>query len=172
MGCSFEKLVPDEGHKAAIRDAVQRTHRATLLATELANLHLRRCLEERGGEGVSDLFKPNWLLNVYNEVTVGGGRGKRPKVAAALRETRDRLMPEFDPPEREGLTQVLAYECRNLAATAANNVWMHFQKRLLSHVRRAQALDAEAYASLSKPQRVERKKGLMRVAEDLARIPS
>ena len=39
VACNFESLVPDETHKAAIRDAVQCTHRATILATELLNMH-------------------------------------------------------------------------------------------------------------------------------------
>ena len=34
VACNFETLVPDETHKAAIRDAVHRTHKATILATE------------------------------------------------------------------------------------------------------------------------------------------
>ena len=131
VGCSFDKLVPDEGHKALIREAVQRAHKATILATELLNLHVRRCFEEFGGEGLSDVFSANWIYNVYNEVTVGNGA---PKVVAELRETRDRFMPAFEPVQRTGMLQILRYDCRNLAAVAANNIWMHFQRRLLSHV--------------------------------------
>lgn len=41
VGVSLERLVPDEDHKRRIRDAVQRTHQATLLATELINLFVR-----------------------------------------------------------------------------------------------------------------------------------
>ena len=54
-----------------------------ILATELLNLHVRRCFEEFGGEGLSDVFSANWIYNVYNEVTVGNGA---PKVVAELRE--------------------------------------------------------------------------------------
>ena len=63
VACNFESLVPDETHKAAIRDAVQCTHRATILATELLNMHVRRCLEERSGVGLDQILTPNWLLN-------------------------------------------------------------------------------------------------------------
>ena len=56
------------------------------------------------------------------------------KVVPALRDTRDRFMPPFEPVDRRGLTQILAYECRNLATVATNNVWMHFQRRVLAHV--------------------------------------
>lgn len=41
VGVSLERLVPDAVHLDAIRDAVQRTHRATLLATELLNFYVR-----------------------------------------------------------------------------------------------------------------------------------
>ena len=71
VACNFESLVADETHKAAIRDAVHRTHKATILATELLNLHVRRCLQERGGVGLDQILTPNWLLNAYNEVTTG-----------------------------------------------------------------------------------------------------
>ena len=52
VGCAFERLIPDEGHKQTIRDAVLRTHKATVLATELLNLHIRRCIEELDGRCV------------------------------------------------------------------------------------------------------------------------
>ena len=41
VGCRLAHLVPDRTHAAAIEDAVTRVHRATFLATELANLHLQ-----------------------------------------------------------------------------------------------------------------------------------
>ena len=169
VGCSFDKLVPDEGHKALIREAVQRAHKATILATELLNLHVRRCFEEFGGEGLSDVFSANWIYNVYNEVTVGNGA---PKVVAELRETRDRFMPAFEPVQRTGMLQILRYDCRNLAAVAANNIWMHFQRRLLSHVCGAHALDDAAYKALAKPEKTRRRLALMQVAEDVTRPPT
>ena len=43
VGVSFEKLIPDENHKSKIRDAVERVHKATIYATELINIHIRRC---------------------------------------------------------------------------------------------------------------------------------
>ena len=117
-------MIPDENHKSKIRDAVERVHKATIYATELINIHIRRCFEELGGNGLESVCDANWLLNVYNEVTTGTGA---PRVVPELRETKERFMPGFEPVRRSGLTQVLAYECRNLAAVAGNNVWMHFQ---------------------------------------------
>jgi len=47
VGCALARLVPDAGHLDALRRAVESTHKATLLATELLNLHLRRVLVEQ-----------------------------------------------------------------------------------------------------------------------------
>ena len=49
VGCRLAHLVPDRTHAAAIEDAVTRVHRATFLATELANLHLRPYTTPRAG---------------------------------------------------------------------------------------------------------------------------
>ena len=166
VGVSFEKLVPDESHKAMIREAVQRVHKATIYATELINIQIRRCIEELGGVGLESICDANWLLNVYNEVTVGTGS---PKVIPQLRETKERFMPPFEPVDRSGLTQVLAYECRNLAAVAGNNVWMHFQKRLLTHVRQVFHMSEAEYRALTNEERRERTRYILQVAQDLAR---
>ena len=168
VGVPFARLVPDAAHAKAIHDAVERDHRATLLATELLNLHARERLENHGGEGLEGLFDANWLLNAYNEVTFARGK---PKVVEALRATRDSHMPAFEAVDRAGLGQVLRYECRNLAAVASNNVWMHFRRRVLGHVRLKLALDDDAFNALTKEQRRARRLALMQVADDLLRPP-
>lgn len=168
VGCSFEKLVPDERHKNAIRDAVSRTHRATILATELLNLHVRRCIEEHDGDGLESILSSNWLVNAYNEVTCGS----KTRVVEALRYTRDMCLPSFEPVDRKGLTQILCYECRNLATVASNNVWMHFHTRVLAYVRHHFKLDEVDYTALSKDDRRKRKLDLLQVAEDVTRPPS
>ena len=43
VGVSLQRLVPDASQLDAIRDAVTRTHRATLLATELLNVECADC---------------------------------------------------------------------------------------------------------------------------------
>ena len=78
-------------------------------------------------------------------------------------------MPAFEPVDRSGLTQILAYECRNLATVASNNVWMHFQKRLLAHVRHSFRLSDDQYNDLSKEAKLERTRSLFKVAYDLSR---
>jgi hypothetical protein len=42
VGCSVAKLIPDAEHLELIREAVTRVHKATIFATELLNLHIRR----------------------------------------------------------------------------------------------------------------------------------
>ena len=166
VGVSFEKLVPDERHKNVVRKAVERVHRATIYATELINIHIRRCIEELDGKGLENVCDSNWLLNAYNEVTVGTGT---PKTIPELRETKERFMPAFEPVSRSGLTQILAYECRNLAAVASNNVWMHFRKRVVAHVRHAFRLSDHDYRALTKEQKCFRTRSLLQVAQDFLR---
>ena len=108
VGCSFERLVSDNEHRTVIRDAVSAVHKATILATELLNMHLRRVLRDDPSTDVSCFFSSNWLLNAYNEVTSGKGS---PKIIPELRATRDAFMPSFDPPDRRGLTHALLSGC-------------------------------------------------------------
>jgi len=169
VGCSLQKLVPDAGYLDAIRQAVASTHKATILATELLNLHLRRKLDDDLGADVSCFFDGSWLLNAYNEVTAGS---HKVKVIAELRETRERCMPPFAPPDRSGIQQCLLYDARNLATVAATGVWMHFFKHIQSRVRSVFALDEDAYKALSRDQKRHRKLELLQVAADVCRKPA
>ena len=148
---------------------MKRVHRCTLLATELLNLDVRDRLQHHEETGLHLVCDSNWLLNAYHEVTYGK---KTTKVISELRATRDAHMPAFVAVDRAGLTQILGYECRNLAAVAATNIVLHFRRRLLSHVRRVCALSGAEFAALSKDERRARRLRLMQVADDLARPPS
>lgn len=174
VGCALKRLVPDAGHLDALRRAVASTHKATVLSTELLNLHLRRVLAHPASANddatLSRFFDANWLMNAYNEVTTTP-RESRTRVVPELRATRDQHMPPFTPPVRTGIVRCFAYECRNLATVAANNVWMHLERRVLAHVRAAHALDEAAYAALTKDQRRRRKLELMQMAADVCRNP-
>ena len=78
----------------------------------------------------------------------------------------------FDPPDRSGIQQCLLYDARNLVTVAATNVWMHFHKRVLSHVRRKFALTREEYdamTAMTKEERNARKLALMQVATDVCK---
>lgn len=169
VGCSIDKLVPDRGHLSKIRDAVKATHKATVLATELLNLHLRKCLAEDPNQDFGYLFNGSWLLNAYNEVTHGK---RKVKIESSLRDTRDKYMPEFLAPDRTGIQQCMLYDARNLATVAATNVWLHFQPRMLSHVRRTFDLPESEYKALSKDEKRQRKLQLLQVASDMCQLPS
>ena len=138
VGCSVSKLIPNEEHLVKIQGAVAATHKATILATELLNIHLRRCLEEDPYQDFSCFFDRTWLLNAYNEVTYGS---RKVKVVEALRYSRDTCMPPFDAPERTGIQQCLLYDAGNLATVAATNIWYHFQPGMMAHVRRIFAME-------------------------------
>ena len=142
--CSFERAVVAAAHRTAIRDAVQRVHAATFLATELLNLYVRDRVENHGGEGMERLCEPNWLVKAYYQVTDGGGRGGAAALDPALDAVYTAHMAGAPLPKREGLTQTMKFECINLAAVASTNVWRHFQKRVLSRTRTCHALDAGA----------------------------
>ena len=87
IGCRVEKLIPDAQIVADIRTAVQRVHEATIYATALLNLHVRRCI--RDGVAMHRLFDGNWLIKAFQEVTTGD---KSPSVDLELSKTRQLLM--------------------------------------------------------------------------------
>lgn len=169
IGCSLNRLVPDPDHLHKIQEAVTATHKATILATELLNLHLRKCLTEDPSQDFGYLFNGSWLLNAYNDVTHGK---RKVKVESSLRDTRDKYMPAFQAPDRTGIQQCLLYDARNLATVAATNVWLHFQPRMLSHVRRKFDIPEAEYKVLSKDEKRQRKLQLLQVASDMCQLPS
>ena len=168
VGCALKKLISNPAYLLKIQGAVTIVHKATILASELLNMHIRRVLDANPDADLSCCFNSNWLLNAYNEVTIGK---RKVKVDADLRATREACMPPFFPPDRTGATQCLLYDARNLATVAATGVWMHFQKRILSHVRNKFALGEDAYGALTKDQKRPRKLELMQMANDLCRSP-
>ena len=169
---NLKKVVPDQEHAAALKDAVLRTHLSTLHATELLNLYVRDRIENHGGTGLDGVFTQNWLLNAY--YVVSKAETKRvPKVDSTLQAVFDAHMAgTFDLPSRAALVQTLNYECVNLAAVGSTNVWKHFQARVLKHTRTRFALADADYKKLSKEERRKRKLAVMQAASDLTRHPA
>lgn len=155
VGCRLDRLVLDDGHLQAIRHAVNRVHKATILVTELLNMHIRRCLELRIPID-EHIFQGNWIMKAYYLVTIGG---REPIHDSALQATCVAYMPTFDPPRRDGLTQVLKYDADNLGTVGKTNVWKHFHSRIFRYVR---------HMAPDKMSRATR----LKLAADLLRPPS
>jgi hypothetical protein len=68
VGCAPVTLIPDPVHLQKIRDAVVTTHKATISASELLNVHIRRALDHDAAVDLSCCFNANWVLDAYNEV--------------------------------------------------------------------------------------------------------
>ena len=129
VGCRLVRLVPDAQIVADVRTAVQRVHEATIHATALLNLHVRRCI--RDGVALDRIFDGNWLIKAFQEVTTGD---RRPAVDVELSKTRQLLMSEVQRPNRSGLTQLMQANANMLETLAHNNCWMHFRRRVHGHV--------------------------------------
>ena len=168
IGCRLGRIVPDKAHFELIQEAVLNVHKVTIFASELLNLHIRRLLQVDIQADLQNCFSANWVLNVYNEVTYST---RKVKVVPDLQTSR-LMMPSFDPPDRSGIQQCLLYDARNLVTVAATNVWMHFHKRVLTHVRRKLALTKKDYDAMTKEERKARKLTLMQVAADICKNPS
>ena len=162
VGCRLDKLIIDPTVVDDIREIVKRVHHATVFATELLNLHLRRAL--RDDLPLRQFFDKNWLVKAFYEVTVGSTN--RAQRDAGLTATCDAWMSPHSKPSRDGMHQLYMANCNMLATCAKNNVWMQFRKRLLSHVRRVLP-DQEQYAT-----RQEMKLQALRVVQDLCTEPS
>ena len=169
VGCSLSKLIITDAHLQKIRDAVLSTHKATLLVSELLNIYIRHSLESNSMVDLSHVFNQSWILNAYNEVTTGS---RSVKVLPELRQVRDAFMPSFDPPSRLGIQQCLLYDAGNMATVAATNVWMHFGKRVYSHVRRVFSLNESEYNALTKDEKRKRKLDHLQIAGDLCKSSS
>jgi len=162
--------VPDAHTVADIRLAVQRTHEATMQASALLNLHIRRCLADSLPIG-EDLFDANYLLKAFYEVTMCNHPSRPLQPDAALAATAARYMSNIRKLPRDGLTQIFLFNATNMAATASTNVWLHFQKRLLKYIKVHYRLSRDAYAALTKEEKKARSLQLLRIAADIRASP-
>ena len=106
IGCRLERIVPDRTQFELIQEAVLNVHKATIFASELLNIHIRRLLQKDIEVDLNDCFSANWVLNVYNEVTYSG---EKVKIVTELQTSR-LMMPAFDSPDRSGIQQCLLYD--------------------------------------------------------------
>lgn len=171
VGCRLDRLVPDAQTVSDIRTAVQRVHESTIHATALLNLHIRRCL--RDGISLERIFDGNWIVKAFQEVTIGNNKNNKTTVVdAEIHKTREMFMSTTERIDRTGLTQLMQANANMLETLGHNNCWMHFHRRVNSHVQLHHGLPAEEYKALSADERKARKLQLLRVAHDLVRIPT
>jgi hypothetical protein len=81
-------------------------------------------------------------------------------------------MPELHRPNRNGLTQLMQANANMLETLGHNNCWMHFQRRVHSHVRLHLKLSEAEDKTLSSDQRKARKMQMLRITQDLIRNPN
>lgn len=169
VACRLSKLVPDAMTIGDIQLAVRRVHEATIHATALLNIHIRRCISNNIPLS-EDLFERNWILKAFQEVTVCSGERsvqRDPGLAESMT-----AMPAFDAVNRTGLTQLFMSNATFIASNAKNNVWMHFNRRLLTYVKRRLEMPKEQYDTMTKDQKKYRFLQLNRVATDIRRLPT
>ena len=109
VGCRLKTLIPDAEVIRDIQVAVQRVHEATVYATMLLNLHVRRCI--RDGITLQEILNGNWIIKAYQEVTYSS---EETIGDVELSITRRNLMPEIDRPNRTGLTQLMQANANTL----------------------------------------------------------
>ena len=167
VGCQLHKVVRTEAHLAALRDGVERVHRATVLATELLNLHLRRCLEHN--DPVRAFFNGNWVYKAWVAVSNG-------KVDAALQASFDAQRAlhgqAWTGVSGAHLTQLQKLAAHQYATVAKNNVWMHLRKRIGAYVNMSFAVDKDALAQMTSEARKAAKVRKKRVQFDVCRMDS
>ena len=166
VGCNLAKLVPDATVVADIQTAVDRAQSATVQACMLLNVHIRRCLD--ANLPLERVFDGNWIVKAFYEVTEGDGTPQRDPELIRSAE----LLPDIDRVSRRGMKQLLQANANVIATVAHNNVWMHFRKRLLDHVKRCHALSKEQYAALSSEERTQRRIDLFRAVDNLCAPPT
>ena len=59
-------------------------------------------------------------------------------------------MNETPPVDRSGLTQLFLSNATLIASNAKNNIWMHFNRRLLAYVKRQLEIPKREYDALTK----------------------
>lgn len=161
--CSnLSKAVPDKQLLTDIRTIVHRVHQACFYVSELLNVYIRQQLEDHSS-CPAHVFDHNELRFAFKSVIQEHSVQKvDPRFETAFAK-----LPPFEPVHGAGLTQVFQFAQNNLAATAINNVCMHFPSRMLSHVRLHHGVSAEAYKAMTKEERKQLKLQHFRMASDM-----
>ena len=123
VACRLEKWLPDAGMVMDVRTAVLRVHEATIHATHLLNLHIRRCIESN--VAFDRIFDHNWILNVFYEVT---SSSTSPASDPELSKTAAECMPSFNKPPRNGINHVMHYNARRRARVQSPSIVLRLRR--------------------------------------------
>jgi hypothetical protein len=66
VACALTKLVISPLHLQKIQEAVATTHKATIFASELINMHIRRILQADRTADLSCCFNANWVDRIVS----------------------------------------------------------------------------------------------------------
>ena len=165
--CNLRKGMIDPGHVKKVQDAVLRSHRATLLATELLGYHVRKCIERR--IDIPKFGNGNWAKKAWNLVTKASRQASNRIDDPELVATLDEFMPEaagaID--STHIVSNVLQNEANSWSTVATTNVFTHFRKRVEAYVKQCFRLDDVTFDSLTTAEKQGRKKELLCVARDI-----
>ena len=164
VGCSFDKAVIDPQIRHDMRLALSRIHEATIYVTELINFDIRLQLE-KGNPCPQEVFDKNKIVHAFQSVLYKNtpeAHEPHPLFAEAFAE-----MPRFSLVCGNGLTNACMSVCSHLATVATNNVWMHFRKRVFTHVKLHHQINENDYKKMSKSEKKSWKLELHRICNDL-----
>ena len=168
--CRLDKVLADEKHPALIADAAERAHAATRLAQRLLNFHLLRCLETDAP--LPAFGHEHWARKAWYAVTRASRVDAKRQSDPALTATFETCMPDATPVDSTRLGDVVEFEVRRYAATAATNIYRHFAKRVQKHVRAVFQMEKAAFDALSREAKLARKTRLAKIAFDMCSPPS
>ena len=180
IACNLDKLIPDAKIRKKLQRAVLEVHKATTLASELINLHIRRLLGTTPPIPMDELvakfknlYNASWVkTNVYMLVSFHSKGGKRKPADESVCETFKLHMDKGERADRQHTSnQALMHESRALIAAARNMMWMHFRAHILKHVKVRLALSEADYKRASAEEKKRHRTMVSQVADDMLRPP-
>lgn len=170
IAVTLDKVLVQPEHVERVRDAAERAHAATRLASRLLNFHALRCLER--GLPLPAFGSVNWSQKAWHLVTRASRFAPNRDPDAELASTFDEFMRDTTPVDSTKLVRVMQFEAQRWSVSFSTNVYVHFASRVKRYVRTAFFLSKEALRALDKPARLRRKTELTKVAYDLCSPPT
>jgi hypothetical protein len=153
-------------HVAIVRDAAERAHAATRLATRLLNFHMLKCLER--GKSLPVFGSTNWSQKAWHLVTRASREAGNPRQPDEdLKETYKEFMSDTTLVDSTNIGALLSFEADRWSVCFSNNVYMHFTSHVKKFVKTAFFRSKEEVRAMTRPERLRSKTELSKVAYDL-----